>query len=325
MHKKRHGLPPLDLLRSFEAAARNLSFTKAGAELFLTQSAVSRQVQALEVALGRPLFQRQHRALLLTEAGQMLYHTAARMLSELREAVERISGASGGMVTVTTMVTFASLWLVPRLADFRRAHPDIDVRIAADNQIMDLERSRIDIAVRYIAPDQAPAGARSLFGETVLPVCAPSLLKDRARPLRTPSDLSRHVLLHDDPTGSPFLALPYLQWDVWLEAVGMPELKPAGALHFSHYDQMIQAAVEGQGVALGRLPLLARLIRDKRLVAPFELRQLAGRSPQSSRAYFVLATAGSAERPQVQRVLEWLMAEAQKEVPAAGSRMPSAH
>lgn len=315
MQKRRPELP-LDLLRGFEAAARHLSFTRAAEELFLTQSAISRQVQGLEAALGVLLFQRRHRALLLTDAGQMLQQVAARVLRELRETVEAITTTPGGMVTVTTMVTFASLWLVPRLAKFRQVHPEIDVRIAANNDVLDLERDRIDVAIRYAAPDRVPAGAVQLFDEEVVPVCAPALLRDKARPLREPADLARHVLLHDDPGGPRWPALPYLQWDVWLQAMGLPDLQPAGSLHFSHYDQLIQAAASGEGVALGRLPLLSRQIREGRLVTPFEKARGRGRGTVSTRGYFMLATAAAAGRAEVKHFMEWLLAEARHEAAA---------
>jgi len=318
---RRRDLPPLDLLRGFEAAARHLSFTKAADELFLTQSAISRQVQGLEEALGVALFRRRHRALLLTDEGQVLQQIVARQLKELRETVEAITGPQGGMITVTTMVTFASLWLVPRLAKFRQVHPEIDVRIAANNDVLDLERDRIDVAIRYAAPDRVPASAIQLFGEEVVPVCAPALLKDKARPLREAADLAHHVLLHDDPGGSRWPALPYLQWDVWLQAMGLPDLQPAGALHFSHYDQLIQAAANGEGVALGRLPLLSKQIREGRLVAAFERARGRGRGTVSTRGYFMLATAGAAGRPEVKHFMDWLVTEARLE---AATREPSA-
>lgn len=316
MQNRRRDLPPLDLLRGFEAAARHLSFTKAAEELFLTQSAISRQVQGLEEALGVPLFQRRHRALLLTDEGQLLQQAVARMLKELRETVGQIVRAPGGMITVTTMVTFASLWLVPRLAKFRQVHPEVDVRIAANNEVLDLERDRIDVAIRYIAPDRVPAGATQLFGEEVVPVCAPSLLKDKARPLREPADLARHVLLHDDQGSSRWPTLPYLQWDVWLQAMGLPDLQPAGSLVFSHYDQLIQAAANGEGVALGRLPLLSRQIREGKLVAPFEKARARGRGTVSTRGYFMMASPGSAGRAEVKHFMEWLLAEARQEAAA---------
>ncbi|HUP91266.1 MAG TPA: LysR family transcriptional regulator, partial [Solimonas sp.] len=192
-------LPPLDLIRGFEAAARHLSFTKAAEELFLTQSAVSRQVQGLEEHLGVPLFQRKHRALLLTDEGQVLHRTVAAVLRDLRGAIDQVTqGRSARMVNVTTMVTFASLWLVPRLPKFRALHPGIDVRISANNEVIDLERQRIDVAVRYIAPEKAPRGAQRLFGEDIMPVCSPALLRRAATPLKKPADLRHHVLLQMD-------------------------------------------------------------------------------------------------------------------------------
>src|SRR3954470_3013690 len=162
MHKD---LPSLDLLNGFEAAARNLSFTKAGAELFVTQSAISRQIKALEEQLGVPLFRRRHREILLTEAGQTLYKAVGEALRTLRDAASKLSGRASGMLTVTTTISFASLWLVPRLAEFRRQHPEIDVRIAATNDVIDLDRDGIDVAIRYCLPEAARAGAMALFGE----------------------------------------------------------------------------------------------------------------------------------------------------------------
>lgn len=316
-HANRHrDLPPLDLLRGFEAAARHLSFTRAAEELFLTQSAISRQVQGLEDALGVPLFQRRHRALLLTDEGQVLQQAVTRVLRDLRETVDGITAAPGGMITVTTMVTFASLWLVPRLARFRQVHPEIDVRIAANNDVLDLERDRIDVAIRYAAADRVPSSATQLFGEEVVPVCAPDLLKDKARPLREPADLAHHVLLHDDAGGSRFPALPYLQWDVWLQAMGLPELQPRGSLHFSHYDQLIQAAANGEGLALGRLPLLSKQIREGRLVTPFEKARARGRGTVSTRGYYMLATPAAAGRPEVKHFMDWLLEEARHEAAA---------
>ena len=315
---RRRDLPPLDLLRGFEAAARHLSFTRAADELFLTQSAISRQVQALEEALGVPLFQRRHRALLLTDAGQVLQQTVARQLKELRDTVARITEEPVRMLTVTTLVTFASLWLIPRLAHFRRLYPGIDVRIAANNDILDLERDRIDVAIRYVAPERAPPGSTKLFGEEVVPMCAPALLKDKARPLREPADLVHHVLLHDDPESSRYVA-QYLQWDIWLQAMGLPDLEPAGSVRFSHYDQMIQAALDGEGVALGRLPLMSKQIKEGRLVAPFEKARGRGRGTVSTRAYFLVVPPNAAARPEVKAFLDWLLDEAKQDAAARGS------
>src|SRR6266478_6382809 len=164
MLKATRDLPSLDLLKGFEAAARNLSFTKAASELFVTQSAVSRQIQALEEQLGVALFRRHHRELRLTEEGQTLYKTTGEVLRLVRDVAGRLGARTAGMLTVTTTVSFAALWLVPRLNDFRRLHPAIDMRLAATNRIQDLEREGFDLAIRYCTPKAAGSGAVRLFG-----------------------------------------------------------------------------------------------------------------------------------------------------------------
>jgi DNA-binding transcriptional LysR family regulator len=297
------GLPSLDLLKGFEAAARNLSFTKAAAELFVTQSAISRQIKTLEDQLGMALFRRRHRELLLTEQGQTLYKAAGQALQLLRDATGALSARRAGMITVTSSIGFAALWLVPRLNDFMRAHPGIDVRLAAATQIQDLEREGIDLAIRYCTPAMTDGKAVRLFGERVFPVCAVSMLGGRT--LKSPQDLSRHVLLHYD---DPARRFPWLQWDVWFELVKAQNVTPAGTLRFSHYDQLIQAALEGQGIALGRSPLVERWMKEGRLIQPFGRRYptlLAG-----SRAYFIVVAEGRAARPEVAAFSRWLQDQA---------------
>src|SRR5437868_5490392 len=186
---KSNAMPSLDLLRGFEAAARHLSFTKAGEELYLTQSAVSRQMKELEEQLGVALFQRRHRALLLTEAGQQFYAAAAQVLTTMRAATERLRAQSGRRrpLSVTTTHSFAALWLIPRLAGFTRDHPGIDVRITAETRVQDLQRDGLDIAIRHGPPSLAGPNAVRLMGERVFPVASPKLLKKT--PLEKPSDL----------------------------------------------------------------------------------------------------------------------------------------
>ena len=307
MRKQRRNLPSLDLLRGFEAAARNLSFTKAAEELFVTQSAVSRQVKAVEDHLGVALFVRRHRALALTEAGDELYRATAQALRLLADAASKIQDRGAGRtLTVTATIGFSSLWLIPRLTDFRSQRPDIDIRIAANNEMLDLEREGIEVAVRYCTPKAAPRGAIKLFGELVLPVCSPKSVT-RTAPLSRPEDLRHHVLLHyERPDG----ITPWLSWTVWLEVMQLQGLKPAGSLRFSQYDQTIQAAIDGQGVALGTTPLVRQLIKQGRLIAPL------ARKFDSSRAYYLVISAAAAERPEVKDFAGWLLRQAKQE-PAA--------
>ena len=297
-----HQLPSLDFLRGFEAAGRTLSFTRAAAELFVTQSALSRQVKALEDGLGVTLFERGHRRLALTAAGEAFHRAVTDSLRQLASAAELARGQPREPgVTLTTTVSFASLWIIPRLASFRARHPDVEVFVSADDRTIDLARGEVDIAVRYLSEHNVPEGARRLFGERMLPVVSPQALRQPRTPLARPADLRNHVLLHlDDSEG----ILPWLNWPAWLTANGEPGLKPAGSLRFRMYDQLIQAAVAGQGVALGRLPLLAEHLNDGRLVAPFAKRY------DSSRGYYVLMAPHAESRADVAAFVEWLGDEA---------------
>lgn len=300
MRTARSGLPALGLLRAFEAAARHLSFTRAAEELFVTQSAVSRQIKSLEEDLGVPLFQRRHRSLRLTEDGQELYRATHELLERLADTMSRIGrGPQAQLITVSATLSFSAMWLVPRLSAFRAKHPESDVRIAANNDIIDADRERIDVIVRYCKPEVAPAGGQRLFGELVCPVAGAKLVR-RAK-LRAPDDLRHQVLLHlDDPLGRT----PWLSWRVWFEAMKLAPVAPAANLYFSHYDQMIHAAIDGQGIALGRSPLLEDFLRSGKLVALF------GRSAQSNRAYFVAMSRAAAHRPVVRDFVEWVVGEA---------------
>jgi LysR family transcriptional regulator, glycine cleavage system transcriptional activator len=306
MTGKRYRLPPLGFFQGFEAAARNLSFTRAAAELFITQSAVSRQIKALEDYLGVPLFERRPRSLVLTESGQMLYGVATEVLERLQSATDRLKGESRTrQVSVTTTTGFASLWLIPRLRRFTSQHPDVDVRISATIERLNLERSLIDLAIRYCKPDAVPEGAPRLFGEAMIPVCSPALTRDRSRPLRHPRDLQHHTLLHYDYPGAAERVM--VDWGTWLTALGVGDLVPAGTLHFTQYEQMIQAAIDGQGVALGRQPLLNDQIKGGLLVAPFN-QGIAG-----SRAYFLIEAEGAARKPQVREFAAWLLEEVRRD------------
>jgi len=302
MHSAHWQLPPLELLLAFEAAARHLSFTKAAEELFLTQSAVSRQIQALEESVGGKLFERRTRALLLTEHGQLLYKVTQDVLQELQSATQKLRGAAATRtVTVTTTPGFASLWLIPRLNGYLQDHAGVDVRISASYDTVNLERQGVDIAIRY-APSASMGKERPLFEEYVIPVCSPALAADPARPLREPVDLRAHVLLHmDNPRVS------WTEWNIWLHAHGLHNLNPAGALHFSQYDQLIQAAARGQGVALGRLPLLRRMLRERQLVTPFK------ESVVSSRGYFLIRSKRVASKQDVLDFEAWLLEETKRD------------
>jgi DNA-binding transcriptional LysR family regulator len=292
-------LPPLDLLLGFEAAARRLSFTLAAQERFVTQSAISRQVKALEDDLGVALFVRRHRALELTADGQRLQRSCGALLEQLRATVAQIRQRERREVlALTTTPGLASLWLIPRLPLFARDHPGIDVRIDAGLQARDLEREGFDIAIRYQALGDARDAA--LFGESLLPVCSPALRR-HGPPLRCAADLAQHTLIELDPR--PGEGMPS-EWQTWLQAAGQPELEPVSVASFNSYGEAIAAALAGQGVALGRRPLVDALLRSRRLLAPF------GGERSSERGYVLLLASAARQRPAVQALAQWLQQQA---------------
>jgi LysR family transcriptional regulator, glycine cleavage system transcriptional activator len=300
----RSEIPRLDLLHSFEAASRLLSFTLAGEELFLTQSAVSRQIQQLEVHLGVQLFERHHRALALTDAGKLLRRSVVDTLERLRDTTTLLRANAktqntSSLVSVTTTPSFASLWLIPRLSHFTAAHPNVDVRISATFDVLDLDRSQVDFAIRFCGIDDKLG--MPLFAETVLPMCSPKLVKAKSNPLRKPADLIHHTLLAVD---APYTTNLTMDWEPWIQVMKLEKLTMKNTLHFSHYNDAVSAAIDGQGVVIGRLPLLAEHIKSKQLVAPFRA------SAASRRGYYVIGSDAAVNNPHAQDFLRWINAEA---------------
>ncbi|HXF79247.1 MAG TPA: transcriptional regulator GcvA [Usitatibacter sp.] len=309
MASPNRALPPLDLLRGFEAAARHLSFTRAAAELFLTQSAVSRQIQALEEFVGVPLFERRHKALALTEAGENYQRSVASALDQVREATRKLRQTrQNHVLTVTTTVSFAALWLVPRLSRFRKENPGVDVRITATHEVVDLDREGVDVAIRDCPLNRVPPGAVFLVGEHLAAMCSPGYAREARRgklPMRTPEDLRYHVLLnlHDAPR-----KWPWLSWAAWFEAMGVEDPTPAGTLTFDQYDQVVHAALLGQGIALGRVSLTAGDIKAKRLIPLF------GRQQRLARGYHAVFARGARDQAGALQFVDWL----RKEIAAGG-------
>lgn len=294
-----HRLPPLEPLKGFVAAARHLSFTKAGEELHLSQSAISRQVQTLEEQLGVALFQRSTRALHLTPEGERLFRTASELLARLGSVVEDITASRRRpRVTVSASIGVAALWLVPRLSGFQARYPDIGIRVSADNRPVDLEAEEVDVALRYSTPEAAPAGSLKLFDEALAPVVAPALAAILPDGPRLSAANLPHLTLLSFEDGRDY---PWLRWESWQSWLGGP-LNPAqGLLQFNHYDQCIYAALAGQGVALGRLPLIRDHLEAGRLVP------LAPPQPTpGQRAYYLLRNP-SARRPEVEAFADWLI------------------
>lgn len=304
-HRRRRPIG-LAALRGFEAAARRLSFTEAATELNLTQSSVSRQIAGLERQIGKPLFVRRTRALALTAAGAQLQRAVRQALAMIDHGVDEIRGATGARrMTLTTYASFASLWLVPRLAAFQRRYPDIEIRIDASDRVLDLQAEDVDVAIRWLPAGLMPAGATLLIDDVVAPAVSPRLLQ--ATPVRKLADLARWPLLDLDD-GIP--GAERLSWAAWFEFAGAGAVEPAaGRLVFSFVDQAVQAAVRGQGVALVRSPFLQDCVAGGDLVMPFpKLRMQAGYR------HVLAVNPQRAGRPHVAAFCSWL-AEEFKKVP----------
>ena len=291
-------LPPLNALRAFEAAARHLSFTRAAEELHVTQAAISHQVKGLEDWLGLLLFRRLNRALRLTDPGQS-YMTAVRdALDLLDDATRRVLGQRDrGGLTVTTMDSFAASWLVPRLRRFRERHPEIEVRVTTSDRLVDLEHEGVDLAIRYGQGHYPDLHVERLLTEDFFPVCSPALLAG-PHPLRQPKDLRHHILLHDDMT---------VNWAVWLRVAGIVGVDPDRGPYFQHSYLVLAAAMNGEGVALGRSALVADALADGRLIKPFDI------SLPADYAYYVCCPKAQAERPAVAAFRAWLHEEAARD------------
>ncbi|CAN5476677.1 LysR substrate-binding domain-containing protein [soil metagenome] len=296
MASKLLSLPPLDAIRGFVAVARRMSITLAAQDLCLTQSAVSRQIQSLESHLGTPLLIRRHRGIALTDAGERLLRLASPWLDRLADYGESLrSDSRVRPVTITAAISVTSLWILPRLGNFQEAHPNIDVRVSANNRPLDLKNEGIDLAIRYARKADVPADALRLFGEKIVPVAN---RKVAARAFKNPNSLLNEVLLELDER-----VLPWLRWSDWLTAIGMPDAKPKAYLHLNHYDQLVRAAIEGQGVALGRVALVMPMLRDGRLVA------LTSSGLGDSDYAYWLIDASSSQRAEVCVFRDWIIDE----------------
>jgi LysR family transcriptional regulator, glycine cleavage system transcriptional activator len=287
-------LPPMSTLRSFEAAARLLSFSKAADELLVTHGAVSRSIRSLEDYLGIKLFKRNIRAVVLTQAGASYFAVVRGLLETLSSAtVTLMDQQSSGVINISTLDSFAAKWLVPRLFRFSHRHVDIDVRLSTSEQLANFSSDGIDLVIRYGRGNYPGLTAELLLKEELTPVCSPKLMQGE-NPPRILADLRHHTLIHDE--------FP-IDWVSWLRFAGAPEIDARRGIRFQSSVHAVQAAVQGDGIALGRSALVADDLKAGRLVQPFTLAQ------PTDLAYYVVYPPQSITRPKIRAFRDWLLEE----------------
>jgi LysR family transcriptional regulator, glycine cleavage system transcriptional activator len=293
----RKPLPPLSSLRSFEAVARQLSFSKAAEELHVTPGAVSQQIRGLEELLGAKLFDRTRRWVALTDI-------AVRMLPDIQAGLDSLSRACSNKampvgertLTISVAPSFASKWLLPRLPGFYDRHPDIDLRISATVGLADFKRDKVDLAIRLGHGRYPGLHAEPLFTEALTPLCSPELLKGKGR-LKTPEDLRKHRLIHDTsiPGGGDYAA-----WERWLALAGAKHVSANRGAKFTLAELAMQAAIDGVGVVLGRVVLAEGDLAAGRLVRPFKI------ALPLDVSYFLVRSNATAPRPEILSFRNWL-------------------
>ena len=288
-------LPPLNALKSFEAAARHESFTRAADELCVTQGAVSHQVKALETNLGVKLFNREHQRLLITGAGRDYLAVVRDALDRIAMGTERLMvRQSSGALTVSTSPDFAAKWLVHRLGQFADLHPDIDLRISASMQHVDFAREDVDIAVRHGDGNWTGLDVTRLCAEQLFPVCSPKLFARRRRAV-TAADVLQLPLLHLDSRSD---------WTKWFDAAGIVSKAESRGLILNRASMLIDAAVDGQGVALARTTLAAWDLISGRLLRPFDV------TLPLSKSYWIVCPKATSRLPKITKFRDWLLHEA---------------
>ena len=288
-------LPPLNSLKAFEAAARSESFTRAADELCVTQGAVSHQVKLLEATLGIKLFNRERQRLVITDAGREYLNVVRDAFDRIADGTERIlRRQNAGVLTVSTSPDFAAKWLVNRLGRFAEAYPGIDLRVSATMHHIDLVREEVDVAVRHGDGNWSGLDAVRLCTEQLFPVCSPKLMGGRNR-LTKPSDLLKAPLLHLDDSKA---------WSQWFDAAGVIDAETSRGLTLNRASMLIDAAVDGQGVALARTTLAAWDLISGRLIRPFDV------GLKLTRTYWIVCPKATSTKPKVVTFREWLLAEA---------------
>jgi LysR family glycine cleavage system transcriptional activator len=285
-------LPPIAFLRAFSRAAQTLSFKEAAADLNLSPSAVSRQIQSLEAHLGVMLFRRLNPGLEITADGRRYLEAVNRVLGELWRAQEGFTVSPSGPLRVSALESFTESWLIPHLSDFERLHPGIELRIEATLRYADFDRDPVDVAIRFGTGPWADLHSEPIVDLTYFPVCSPMLVTGDS-PLRDPGDLRSHTIIHVSQTPDA--------WNEWLRQAGVPELRPRRSVTYDHLAIALSAAEAGHGVALSSEFLCAQRLATGRLCAPFELRA------RSASTYHLVCRVEGLEDPRIVALRDWLV------------------
>lgn len=301
-------LPPLNPLRAFEAAARHLSFKRAAEELFVTPSAVSHHIRALEDSLGLALFTRDGNNLSLTPGGQKYLPRVQQAFQQLVEATRELRFRGVDCIRINVPPTFAVKWLLPRLKGFQDRFPGVDLKVSTSADLVDFARSDVDVAIRFGSGRYAGLDSEPCLPVEVFPVCSPALATP-ARPLAVPSDLGGHMLLHDD---SRYGDVANPTWAQWLDAAGAVDVDATKGLSFWPSHIVINAAIDGLGVALAKSIWVERDLAEGRLVRPFVF------SLRITHAYHGIYPAGRGSDPKVRMFLDW----AKEQIAAGGDCSP---
>jgi LysR family transcriptional regulator, glycine cleavage system transcriptional activator len=280
-------LPPIAVLRAFSRAAETLSFKEAAADLHLSPSAVSRQIQSLEAHLGVALFRRLNPGLEITDAGRRYLETTNRVLAELRRAQEGFAVPPSGPLRVSALESFTESWLIPHLADFERVHPGIELQIEATLRYADFDRDPVDVAIRFGVGPWQDLHSEPIVDLTYFPVCSPTLV------LREPADLRSQTIIHVSQTPDA--------WSEWLRQAGVPGLQPRRAVTYDHLAIALSAAESGHGVALSSEFLCAQRLAAGRLCAPFRVRV------RSAATYHLVCRPEGLEDPRIVALRDWLV------------------
>ncbi|MER8748131.1 transcriptional regulator GcvA [Mesorhizobium sp. M1050] len=299
-------LPGTRALRTLEAAARHLNFTRAADELGLTPAAVSHQIKEIEDQLGLVLFTRTSRTIRLTEAGAVLFEASTDALDLLGRAVSRAHKLTRGtaLLKVTLDAQFASKWLMRRVDDFRKLQPHIELRFDIAYELRDFELDDIDVGIRFGAGKYPGLRAHRLFDNILIPVCSPSLLTS-GPPLREPRDLFNHTLAHIEWSRQ---GVTWPNWRMWMAAAGVNDFDDSRTVVFKNSTDAVQAALDGNAVALADFAMVANDLSQGRLVQPFEL----GLRVAPEFAYFLVYPESTADDPRIVAFRDWILEEVAK-------------